>query len=211
VQDSMMGAVGEVEAAVGVPKGFFIKLVTKEDDWSFVIKLHALVEAALTHLLTVASENPTLDKVYALLETSDTKKGKLAFAREMGLLEDKYRRFVVCLSQTRNKLVHDVKNVGTTLAQLVTAMDSNQRAAFANDVSLGYDRTMDIQGTEVPLKKFVVENPKYGFWLGALDLLSDIYVQKERLALERDKVKFATRLWEASSWLSVQPPQSGQK
>jgi hypothetical protein len=200
----MIGAVGEVEGSVGVSRGFFLKLAT-EDDWSFVIKLHALVEAALTHLLTVASHNPTLDKVYALLDTSDTKKGKLAFVREMGLLGENYRRYVVSLSQVRNRFIHDVRNVGSTLEAYVASLDPNQRSAFVRDVSLGYDRNMEVGGKQVPLQQFVRENPKYGFWLGGLDLLSDIYIQKERVSLEARYAKFARELAEASYRHAVAP------
>jgi hypothetical protein len=41
--------VEESEPLLGLEKGFFRKLLT-EDDWSFVIKTHALIEAALTRL-----------------------------------------------------------------------------------------------------------------------------------------------------------------
>ena len=40
----------ELEAKVGVKENFFRGLL-EEDDWSFVIKLHALFEASCTHLL----------------------------------------------------------------------------------------------------------------------------------------------------------------
>ncbi len=36
----------ELELDLGLPKGFCIKLL-EEDDWSFVIKLHALLESAV--------------------------------------------------------------------------------------------------------------------------------------------------------------------
>jgi len=34
-----------------LPDDFYNNLL-KEDDWSFVIKLHSLIEASVTHLLT---------------------------------------------------------------------------------------------------------------------------------------------------------------
>lgn len=153
----------------------------------------------------MASHKPTLDKVYALLDTSDTKKGKLAFAREMGLLGDNYRRYVVSLSQVRNKFIHDVRNVGSTLETYMASLDANQISAFVRDVSLGYDRNMEVSGKQVPLQQFVRENLKYGFWLGALDLLSDIYIQKERVSLETRYTKFARELAEASHRRAIAP------
>ena len=40
----------EFEKKLGVPSGFVKKLLD-EDDWSFIIKLHALFEASCAHLL----------------------------------------------------------------------------------------------------------------------------------------------------------------
>ena len=51
-EDSRVSDAGiaELEQRIGVAPGFFDGLV-QEDDWSFVIKLHALLEAACTHFL----------------------------------------------------------------------------------------------------------------------------------------------------------------
>ena len=43
----------ELELDLGLPKGFCFKLL-EEDDWSFVIKLHALLESAVSELITRA-------------------------------------------------------------------------------------------------------------------------------------------------------------
>ena len=40
----------QLERRLGLPEGFYERLV-REDDWSFVIKLNALFEAACTHAL----------------------------------------------------------------------------------------------------------------------------------------------------------------
>jgi len=47
----------ELEKAVGVRAGFFYRLL-EEDDWSFVIKLHALFEAVCSHLLLFHFREP---------------------------------------------------------------------------------------------------------------------------------------------------------
>lgn len=39
------------EERLNIKKGFYIELLLEKDDCSFIIKLHALVEAALSHLL----------------------------------------------------------------------------------------------------------------------------------------------------------------
>ena len=49
--NELIAAVAELEQGIGLQNGFFIRLVA-EDDWSFVIKIHALYEAAVTKLIT---------------------------------------------------------------------------------------------------------------------------------------------------------------
>jgi hypothetical protein len=63
----------ELERAVGVREGFFHRLVD-EDDWSFVIKLHALFEAACAHLLLFHFREPELADIVARLELSNKTK-----------------------------------------------------------------------------------------------------------------------------------------
>ena len=46
-------SIQELEQALGLPKGFCFKLI-EEDDWSFVLKLQALLESAISDLLSVA-------------------------------------------------------------------------------------------------------------------------------------------------------------
>ena len=68
----------ELEQRIGVQSGFFESLL-QEDDWSFVIKLHALLEAACTQLLLFHFKEPALGRVLARLELSNKTTGKVAF------------------------------------------------------------------------------------------------------------------------------------
>ena len=102
----------EIETQLGLPPGFLHYLYEKEDDWSFVIKTHAFLEAILTHLLAEHLGKPDLLTVFAYLETSNVRTGKLAFVRAFDLLDKGARNFIHSLSELRNALVHDVSNVG---------------------------------------------------------------------------------------------------
>ena len=99
----------ELESKVGVKQGFFAALLD-EDDWSFVIKLHALFEAACTHLLLFHFKEPDLAEVVSRLELSNKTTGKLAFLSRLELLGKEGRRLISTLSELRNNLVHDVRN-----------------------------------------------------------------------------------------------------
>ena len=82
-----------LQEKIGLRSGFFSALYD-EDDWSFVIKLHALLEAACTHLLMFHFREPELNDVISRLELSGRTVGKTVFLGKLGLLGKEYRRFL---------------------------------------------------------------------------------------------------------------------
>jgi hypothetical protein len=74
--------INELEIDLGVDVGFFESLLN-EDDWSFVIKLHALLEAATGHLLVEHFDDKRLEEVIAHLEMSNQRTGKIALLKSM--------------------------------------------------------------------------------------------------------------------------------
>ena len=99
-----------LEVNLGLKQGFFESLDSDdENDWSFVIKAHALAEAAVSHLLTEAVKRPELSDLFSRLDMSNKTTGKAAFVKALGLLGEEERRFVSAFSELRNRLVHDVR------------------------------------------------------------------------------------------------------
>lgn len=80
-----------------------------------MIKLHALLESAVSQLLVNAVARKELAEVFASLEMSNTKTGKLAFVKALELLPKAHLDFIRLLSELRNQLVHRVKNVSFDL------------------------------------------------------------------------------------------------
>jgi len=68
-EDTVEGSVRLIESAVGVPQGF-LESLKNEDDWSFVIKIHALLEAAVSHLLCKTLGRDELADVLSFTELS---------------------------------------------------------------------------------------------------------------------------------------------
>ena len=107
--------VHEIEKDLTIPKGFFWSLL-KEDDWSFIIKLHSLIEAAITHLLVKEIARPELENIFANLELSNYRTGKMVFLKDLGLLKP-YHKYVQELSAIRNDFVHNISNVTVSLKE----------------------------------------------------------------------------------------------
>ena len=59
VPDTVEGSVRTLGTDIGLPIGF-LEGLRAEDDWSFIIKVHALIEAAVSHLLCSVLGKATL-------------------------------------------------------------------------------------------------------------------------------------------------------
>lgn len=101
-----------------------------ESDWSFVIKLHALFEAVLASLVVKKLGVPALQDAITNLEFNNAKAGKVAFAQALELLDSREVAFLRGLSELRNRLVHDVRNVQFDLRVYVANMDARQQKSF---------------------------------------------------------------------------------
>jgi len=64
--------------------------------------MHALMEAAVTHLLAERLGDAKLEEVFSFTEFANPRSGKLAFAKALGLLESDERRFLQRLAELRN-------------------------------------------------------------------------------------------------------------
>lgn len=176
----------ELERRVGVPENFFRDLNTA-DDWSFVIKLHALFEAACSHLLLFHFQEPELAEVFNRLELSNKATGKVAFLAKCGLLGKDNRRFIASLSELRNSLVHDVKNSQFAFCSFVASLEPNeaQRLAIAFSpfethirefpydpgLKVGYQADLQKAATVRAVTDRFRADPKYHIWIGGYSVL----------------------------------------
>lgn len=178
-------AVRLLETDLKVRSGF-LEGLTKEDDWSFVIKSHAFVEAAISHLLAEALSEPTLQAVFANAETANPKSGKVAFVKALDLLGKDARRFIQKLSELRNKLVHDVSQVDFAFLSYVDSLDAQQMFSFVE--AFGYfasGEEFEQDGATIRVRDFMCSSPKRGIWYSVMALAAVIYVSKDLARLKR--------------------------
>lgn len=170
-----------LEERIGVAQGFFDKLDTEDDcDWAFIIKLHALIEAAISHLLATELRREQLEKVFSRLDISNKHTGKAAFVEALGLLDKPARTFMHALSTLRNSLVHDVKNVDFQLDAHVAAMNEQKKRQFVADFNLiSTEVTNDVR------QLFLVD-PRQALWYSGMAFLGLVYL-KLRPTIARTK------------------------
>jgi hypothetical protein len=104
------------------------------DDWSFVIRSHAIIEGLVSALLATHLD-PRLVPLFDRLELGDVNSGKLAFAKALELLNSDQRRFVSLLSTLRNKLAHNPRHLSFDFDVYFESLDKNQRTTFCKVVA----------------------------------------------------------------------------
>lgn len=165
----------DFEDRMGIRPGFFNELI-REDDWSFVIKLHAFIEACLTHTICFALGHPELEDVIARLDTSNNQAGKLAFAKRLEILNKPQRRFVATLSQLRNDIVHDARAVDFSFERHLGGMSKEQRYQFCVALSLDEMLVPYSEPNEFRIISLVNEVPKFGIGYAASLVIAELFL-----------------------------------
>ncbi|WP_428234705.1 hypothetical protein [Gracilimonas sp.] len=175
----------EFERKIGVTPGFYKKLIN-EDDWSFIIKLHALLEAATTHLLVFHFQESNLRKVISRLDMSNNQTGKLAFLKELEMISKRSRRYIRSLSEIRNSLVHDIRKVEFTLNEYISDYTQQEITRFAKTFSPFEALSIELKDSKIfgeeidtdltinMLKDRVKNDPKEYIWFGGHSILVNI-------------------------------------
>lgn len=164
----MTQAIAELEQSIGIKEGFFNNLL-QEDDWSFIIKLHALYEAAISDLITERIGQSELKDFIDNLELGGPK-GKMRMAQNLGLLSGKEIAFIQKLSEIRNKFVHHIKNTSVNLeSYLAKESDKYFKILIYTDKEM-----IKIGDHTVKSTVFAKENPKITIWMSSFHVLATI-------------------------------------
>lgn len=168
--------VASLEQRLSLPKGFYVRLLS-EDDWSFVIKLNALFEAACAHALTIRLDAPELIDQFARLELADRERGKVKFLSTLKCITEEQAKFLRELAALRNTLAHNVSQVTFTFDKYVSKLDSNQKKKLTAVFGHGCNDPIAVDGKKIPLNKFAAENTKFVIWLTAAEVLACLYLE----------------------------------
>jgi hypothetical protein len=150
-------AVAAFESQLGLETGFVYRLA-KEDDWSFVVKAHALLEAMLSHSLPLAA----IDGLTRTLRGLNNAR-KIQAARDLSIIDDDDERALRELSRLRNKLAHDVSMTRFHFADHL--QDGDERLRFQRAFSGIWASSIDIDGATVGREQFASANPKVTIWM----------------------------------------------
>jgi hypothetical protein len=187
--DELAEALRQIDAEYDLGAGFLLHL-RKEADWSFVVKAHALIEAAVSQLLTHHVGDQRLSRIFERLELSNTQTGRLAFAKALDVLTENEHRFVRRFSELRNRLVHNVHNVRFRFVDDLAAMDPNQRAAFLDWIAYFAEDGPERR----TLRAQAERSPKHVLWQATLFFVLTCLEKTREAKQKNDRIRRALDL-----------------
>lgn len=205
-RENVTSAAKEHLAELGLTTDFLDQLLN-DDDWSFIIKLHAVIELAMTNACVVQVGEEATRDIFARLELSNTKSGKVAFSKAMNFLLNEDRRFIHKLSELRNTLVHDARNIGLNLSAHVRKLPVKERREFVRD--LAYTELEDQSSTaelDGVVERFL-RGPRRVIWHSGIFVVAVLFLKLESVRLDREGTQHRLRFAELMEAMTRQRPR----
>jgi len=105
-----------------------------DNDWTLIVKFHAMVETSLNAALVKQFDAPELSGVISKLDTSNTATGKVAFAKALKIILPPSAVFIQKLSELRNFCVHDIHNFGFELEKHLESLSEDKRKELVKPI-----------------------------------------------------------------------------
>jgi hypothetical protein len=170
----------EAGKKLNIPKEVFSNL-WNDDDWSFIIKSHSIVEASLANKLSETIQNPQLNKhIYKLNINGST--GKLSIAKEFGIISKDTEKFIKALSSIRNDFVHSIDSLNKTISQYLNGMNQEHKKNFINDIFLCHkinfniSNYLDYYDDKISKEENFLKNPKLFIYISMNMLVTALLI-----------------------------------
>jgi hypothetical protein len=182
----LLGHVRSLEENVlKLPTGFFNRFLQEGDDWTFIIKTHALIESGTTRFLE-AVVAPTVPPEFLQSLPLDGRHSKLRLLELLGRLEPDHVKFIKALSRVRNLLVHDVTQVGFVLTDYLASLSTQDVDSLISDICrLSYYPEQSKPEREKQRAKILAE-PRSYIWRTALFYLAITSLRRDNARSEHE-------------------------
>ncbi len=112
-----------LEMRLGLPTGYIERLYQEPDDWSFIIKLAVLTEAAVTRAIVLHLKSDQLYDHVAGISNYQ----RLELALKLEILEKGDVEILSVLAAVRNSFAHNVKNLERTLGEYFLGLQQDRK------------------------------------------------------------------------------------
>ena len=166
----------EVEKQLGLDTNLILSL-QKEDDWSFIIKCHSLIEAVINHSLSRHINNQDFDRHLRSLNLNG-RSGRVELSSNLNILKPELKKFVEAFSEIRNEFVHSIESINSSISSYFDGLNNDQKNHFLNRISFVCNLSNPINlGFESPLLAFK-EKPREVIFYGLSALITVLVVSK---------------------------------
>lgn len=168
-QDPAIGGLQALAKILGLRENFLVDLLFDPDDWSFIVKSHALLETVICTLLAMHLRKKELKAVLA--EEVDMN-ARIEMAKALGITTSQDRKMMRALGTLRNRLVHNAKDTSFTFGEFFKNRDA--RRNFSE--TFGHVWSDPIGGTEPPISRadYVAANPKLAVFASVNKIAMDV-------------------------------------
>lgn len=184
----------------------FSESILSDNDWGFVIKLHALLEAAMTDLITQRFNEPLLRKIISELGTSSESFSKSSVLKQLNLMSQTQRAFVRAFSRLRNSFAHDIARVGSTIQDYCEENETRDKELVkaAADILSEYKI---LQRKHGELNKIVSHSLRFSIGFAAILVTVEVVKASKKLQLEKMNKEIAVREQQLEIAKGLQVPQ----
>lgn len=195
--ESIKESTDELEHTIGLPSGFLDRLL-EEDDWSFIVKAHAMIESSASKALTEITGIKEASDFFSKLEMSNSTTGKLALISALDILPDFSRRFIKTLSQLRNILVHDVSNTNFNFERYIQCLDKQKKKSLAVATCFVDFNVIDRELSEKEMVQRLIENPKRCIWEATMFVLAMLKLKSDTAKSKNDLTELYRKIAQKS-------------
>ena len=175
----------EIAKDLGLNDRFFSSLIEEPDDWSFLVKCHALLEAITCNWLVAYFGKDELQQVFAKMQM----RTKIDILDALNLTTKEDRKMMRALGTLRNKLVHNVQNTNFTFEEYFedpVCLDS-----FRQNFVIGEGDGEDMEQYRLAVKAF----PRKIIWLCIVFVASYSFEEKKLHTFIQDAQREASLQW----------------
>ena len=164
-----------LDKELGVPEGFLFGL-PGEDEWSFVVKVAAIVEASVSELLLATIADNRLHPIFSKMRLRGPD-GKIAYLTALELLSKEQIAFIDQLYLLRNSVVHDIKQVSFVFENYFGALPTERVKSFWSAIVPQRDVRMLVADPK---------NCRFVIWLSLLNFLASMQTAKAKQKGDRE-------------------------
>jgi hypothetical protein len=171
------GRVSSLESALNIKDGFFWELSHSGDDWSFLLKIHTLLEMAIAHLIQQRIDIDELNLIIEKVPMNGGAASKMKIASALSLLDNDTDKFLDALTKLRNKAAHQIDSVNLTMDDFIKLIQKSEvkHLFLRPGPNLSEDEVV----------ASVLSSPRFAIWASSLNLLSAIYEKKAKILTPR--------------------------